>query len=44
MPKTEERRLRRIAKQRGYTKERSDRYVYGTIANQRKRASKTKRR
>ena len=44
MPKTEERKLRRIARQRGYTKDRTDRYVYGTIANQRKRATKTRRR
>ena len=33
MPKTLERKLRRVAKSRGYSKERTDRYVYGTQAN-----------
>jgi hypothetical protein len=33
MPKSIERKLRRTAKARGYSRERADRYVYGTLAN-----------
>lgn len=33
MPKSLERKLRRTAKARGYSKERTDRYVYGALAN-----------
>jgi|GraSoiStandDraft_9_1057307.scaffolds.fasta_scaffold306960_2 hypothetical protein len=33
MPKSIERKLRRTAKRRGYSRERADRYVFGTMAN-----------
>lgn len=37
MPKELEDRLKRTAEERGYSKERSDKYVYGTLAKLRKR-------
>lgn len=34
MPKAQERRLKQEAKRRGYTGERADRFVYGTLRRQ----------
>lgn len=37
MPKALERKLKRTAKKKGYGKKRTARYVYGTLANRKKR-------
>lgn len=34
MPKAQERKLKAIAKSRGYGEKRTDRFVYGTMRNQ----------
>lgn len=44
MPKSLERRLRRTARARGYSRERTDRYVYGTMANISRRRKESRRR
>ena len=40
MPAELERKLKATAHERGYGKERTDRYVYGTLANYRKHRAK----
>lgn len=42
MPKKAEAALKKTAKERGYGKERTDRYVYGTLQNMKKKG-KSKR-
>ena len=40
MPKALKRKLKREAEEKGYSEERTNRYVYGTLANRKKRRKK----